>query len=75
MLRRLTRRTGPWLAGLTWVLLLALGAAWGPWPVLDRLEWLSDDLRLRWLAPETTGAHPDIVIVDIDEASLQALGR
>lgn len=75
MLRRLTRRSGPWLASGLWLLALLLGAAWGPWPVLDRLEWLSDDLRLRFLAPESTTPHPDIVIVDIDEASLQTLGR
>ncbi|MBQ0960950.1 CHASE2 domain-containing protein, partial [Ideonella sp. 4Y11] len=75
MLRRLTRRSGPWLAALLWLIPLLLSAAQGPWQVVDRLEWLSDDLRLRLLAPDPAGPHPDIAIVDIDEASLQALGR
>ncbi|MBQ0932629.1 CHASE2 domain-containing protein [Ideonella alba] len=75
MLRRLTRRSGPWLAALLWLIPLLLSAVHGPWALLDRLEWLSDDIRLRVLAPEPAAPHPDIAIVDIDEASLQALGR
>lgn len=67
------RRLGVWLAGL---LLAALGgwhAVVQPVSGLQRLELAVDDLRQRsFLSADT---HPDIVIVDVDEASLRELGR
>lgn len=71
---RLPGRIGLWLAcGL--LALLGVGhAVLQPLPPLQRLEWLSDDLRTRALAAKA-GPHPDIVIVDIDDGSLSAVGR
>lgn len=71
---RLPGRIGLWLAcGL--LALLGIGhAVLQPLQPLQRLEWLSDDLRTRALAAHT-GPHPDIVIVDIDDGSLSAVGR
>lgn len=43
--------------------------------VRERLEYLAYDLRLTASLPQTTDASPQIVICDIDEASLQAEGR
>lgn len=44
-----------------------------PTGIFDRLERIAYDTRLR--ATLTHTPHPDIVIADIDEASLQLLGR
>jgi len=68
-------RAGLWLACAFLAMLGAWHAAWQPLPPLQRLEWLADDLRTRALAARATAPHPDIVIVDIDEASLRAVGR
>lgn len=66
-------RAGLWGAA---ALLAALGAwhavIW-PLPPLQRLELAVDDLRLRAFLSDTP--YPDITIVDIDEASLNAVGR
>ncbi|MBP6338177.1 MAG: adenylate/guanylate cyclase domain-containing protein [Vitreoscilla sp.] len=68
-------RVGLWLACGLLVLLGGWHAAVTPLAPLKRLEWLSDDLRTRALAGGTSAAHPDIVIVDIDDASLRDAGR
>lgn len=61
-----------WLAAL-----LALLGTWHavvePVGALARTEWAVDDWRAAWLAPTTPVT--DIVIVDIDEASLTEIGR
>ncbi len=41
----------------------------------QRLEWMAYDLRLNATLPENTAVDPRIVIVDIDDKSLQAEGR
>ncbi len=41
----------------------------------QRLEWMAYDLRLNATLPENSGVDPRIVIVDIDDKSLQAEGR
>lgn len=44
--------------------------------VLTRLDYLLYDWRLQWLLPPTQQASPpSIVIVDIDESSLEQVGR
>ena len=57
------------------VLLLALGHASGVWPLrfITALDLAIGDARLRALMPRTL--DPRIVIVDIDEKSLAAIGR
>ena len=58
------------------MVLVALGgwhAAVSPIAALQRLELAFDDLRQNAYLQE--GAHPDIVIVDVDETSLVELGR
>lgn len=66
-------RGGLWLASLILVALGAWHAAVTPIAALQRLELAFDDLRQNaYLQP---GPHPDIVIVDVDEASLAELGR
>ena len=72
MLRR--GRVGLWLACGLLALLGGWHAVVTPLAPLKRLEWLSDDLRTRALAGVTT-THPDVVIVDIDDASLRDVGR
>ncbi|HEY5719196.1 MAG TPA: adenylate/guanylate cyclase domain-containing protein, partial [Gammaproteobacteria bacterium] len=41
----------------------------------DRLDWLVYDLRLNQTLPEKPEGRPDVSIVDIDEASLNAEGQ
>jgi len=63
-------------AGLTLVpLVLALlhATGWLPMPALQRLDDRIYDIRLRATMPRTL--DPRIVIIDIDERSLQALGH
>ncbi len=57
------------------VLLAALAHASGVWPLapLERLQLAIDDMRLRATLPGTRDER--IVIVDIDERSLAAVGR
>ncbi len=68
------RRHGALFGGVLLVLLLALmahgPAARGP---LQPLEDSLYDLRLQWLAPRQ--ADPQVVVLDIDERALAALGR
>ena len=71
----LGRRAGLWLACALLALLGAWHAVVAPWGPLNRLEWLTADLRTRASAAAHTTPHPDIVIVDIDDASLRAVGR
>jgi len=62
------------LVGLLVVaLFLGYSARWIPMPLLERLEGIAYDTRLRLSMPGTP--DPRIVIVDIDERSLQAEGR
>ena len=77
-LRALSRALAGGLGvGLTAALLAALGLwhALAPWAPLQRLDWLLDDWRVAALAEQTSAQHPDIVIVDLDDRSLQVLGR
>jgi adenylate cyclase len=57
------------------VVLTLLGHSLGVWPMawLDQLDRQLHDARLQALAP--VDVHPEVVIVDIDERSLAALGR
>lgn len=57
------------------ILFVVLGEQVGLWPsqILQRLEWLTYDERV--LATLTDEQDPSIVIVDIDEESLQAMGQ
>ncbi len=71
-------RTGAILVGL---LLVVLGA-WiqltdtaGIKLLRERLDYLAYDLRLNLTLAENQQPHPDILIVDIDEESLQQEGR
>ena len=62
------------LSGLVIVAaLLVYAARWVPVPPVDRLEAIAYDARLLLTMPGTL--DPRIVIVDIDERSLQAEGR
>lgn len=71
------------IGGLLWwqrlssllILIFVLGELTGFWPstVLQRLEWLSYDLRVK--ATLTGEKDPSIVIVDIDEKSLSEVGQ
>jgi adenylate cyclase len=72
---RLAGRWAPWLLALCLGLFGAHHALIAPSGLLQRLEWVSDDLRLRAALPAPAAPHPDIVIVDVDEASLERLGR
>lgn len=55
------------------LLISAHGAGYLPLPLLDRIELLTYDARVRFVdAPAT---DPNIVIVDVDEKSLAAEGR
>ena len=73
-LRTLARGFRPLAFVAVLMLLAAHESGWHTWPWLDTLEWQSYDLRQRWLAPQAP--DPRIVIVDVDERSLQepALG-
>jgi len=54
-------------------LFLGYCARWVPIPLIERLEAIAYDTRLRLSMPG--GVDPRVVIVDIDERSLQAEGR
>jgi adenylate cyclase len=54
-------------------LFLGYAARWVPIPLIERLEAIAYDARLRLTMPG--GVDPRVVIVDIDERSLQAEGR
>ncbi|TDM05824.1 MAG: adenylate/guanylate cyclase domain-containing protein [Ideonella sp. MAG2] len=72
-LRRFVSRGSLWVASVLLVALGAWHAAVSPIAALQRMELAFDDLRQNaYLQP---GPHPDIVIVDVDEASLAELGR
>ena len=73
-LRTLARAFRPLAFVAVLMLLAAHESGWHTWSWLDKLEWQSYDLRQRWLAPQAP--DPRIVIVDVDERSLQepALG-
>ncbi len=72
----LTRRGALWLAAGALLLLGAWHAVISPLPPLARLDTLLDDLQQRQAAASAPATpHPDIVVVDIDEASLGAVGR
>ena len=43
--------------------------------IRDRIEYLAYDLRLNASLPDTAQPSPDILIVDVDETSLQQEGR
>ncbi|MFO1339530.1 MAG: adenylate/guanylate cyclase domain-containing protein [Burkholderiaceae bacterium] len=73
---KLTRRGALWLAAGALALLGAWHAAVSPLAPLSRLDTLLDDLQQRHAAAAAAAMpHPDITIVDIDEASLAAIGR
>jgi adenylate cyclase len=61
-------------AGALW-LLGAWHVAVAPFPLLTRLELALADLRQSWALPPVGAPRDDIVIVDVDDASLHALGR
>lgn len=67
---------GLWLYGalaapLLGLLLLAFSAT----PLLERLEWVMVDLRFRFRAPHDPPADERLILVGIDEASLEKFGR
>ncbi len=51
----------------------ALSLHWVTISPFSDLELLLDDLRTEWFVPESV--HPSIVIIDIDEKSLQQIGQ
>lgn len=61
-------------AGLALALLGLWHALLAPLPLLARLEQATEDWRQQLRSRPAT-PHPDIAIVDLDEASLQALGH
>lgn len=69
------RRLGVWLIALTLTGVGAWHAVVTPLAPLTRLELSFDDLRQEALLQTHRGAHPDIVIVDIDEPSLSTIGH
>ena len=70
----MTRHLARILLGLAVVVaLLGYCARWIPIPLVERLEAIAYDARLRVTMPG--GVDSRIVIVDIDERSLQAEGR
>ena len=74
MAPRLTARGALWLAASALALIGCWHAVLSPLAPLARLETALSDLGHRFGEPPAT-AHPQITIVDIDEASLQAVGR
>lgn len=77
-LRSLKRHLYPITANLM-VVFLVLGAVVAHTDFTEalqqRLEWLVYDLRLNATLPENSAVDPRIVIVDVDDNSLQAEGR
>ena len=61
-------------AGLALALLGLWHALLAPLPLLARLEQATEDWRQQ-LRSRPASPHPDIAIIDLDEASLQALGH
>ncbi|KFZ31264.1 hypothetical protein IDSA_00570 [Pseudidiomarina salinarum] len=63
------------ITGSALLVLWLLGEQAGFWPspLLQRLEWISYDQRVNATLPDA--APEQIVVVDIDEASLQQLGQ
>lgn len=61
-------------AGLALALLGLWHALLAPLPLLARLEQATEDWRQQ-LRSRPANPHPDIAIIDLDEASLQALGH
>lgn len=63
------------ITGSLFLLIWLLGgqAQFWPSPVLEQLEWASYDQRVEHSLPQA--ADPSIIIVDIDERSLQQLGQ
>ena len=61
-------------AGLALALLGLWHALLAPLPLLARLEQATEDWRQQ-LRSRPVSPHPDIAIIDLDEASLQALGH
>ena len=63
-----------------WLGLLIAGLSLGLWslrqqlPLLERFEQLSLDAQLQWRGPLQPAAQPEIVIIQVDDASLQRLG-
>ncbi len=57
------------------LLLLVLSQAANVLPLFQRLEWLTWDLRFRARAPLDQAADPRVVVVGIDEASLERFGK
>lgn len=72
--RLFSAKTIQWLFSLILVLFIT-GEQIGLWPssLLQRLEWLSYDQRV--LATLSKQPEPNIVIIDIDEISLQQVGQ
>jgi adenylate cyclase len=68
-------RIGLWLVCGLLALLGTWHAVLAPLAPLQRLEWLVDDLRTRASASSASAPQADIVIVDIDDASLRTQGR
>lgn len=73
LVSRVSLQAGLWSAAVLLAAVGALHAAVWPLAPLKRLELTLDDLRQRAFLADTP--HPDITIVDIDEASLRDFGR
>lgn len=55
------------------LLLLAASSRWLTLPLLERLEWLAYDVKVRYTLPDH--ADPSLAIIDIDERSLYEIGQ
>ena len=59
----------PLLFSLAVLLLVAHASSWHEIPLLKKLEWLTYDTRMKWLASDELDER--IVIIDVDEKSLR----
>lgn len=73
---KLLQRLAGWLLALGLLSVGLVHTVWQPLPLLDRLDRAWDDWRQLLLLPEAPSAEAtEVVIVDIDEASLAREGR
>ncbi|MFQ5443488.1 MAG: CHASE2 domain-containing protein, partial [Nitrospinales bacterium] len=66
------KRLSSWIIGMS-VMFLVIVSYWMQPPILHRLELLSQNFHFKWRGPITPGN--EVVIIAIDEKSLDELGR